>query len=280
MNGFNPNKPNPQGPGYKAAEFHIRSVPELLAWQPPTIEYIIDQGLLWPQSRMVIYGLWKSWKSMVAQEISFAIATGKPWLNFRTTPKTVLNLQLEIPEFLLKERVSKYAHSHLDFPQGLRYWTHHYLKLDRDYGVKFLEDALAQYHPEVLVVDPIYKVVTGNISDSYDVGKFLDMMDLLMEKWNFALILVHHERKPQSNPDGVQLPSTAADMMGSSYILNWLDTGVMLERLGGPNSTTIQITFDPVRHARDELPTLKVNFDRTSLGASIIGQTAQGLWVP
>lgn len=229
---------------------------------------------------MVIFGLWKSWKSMLAQDIGFSIATGTPWLRFNTLPSRVLNLQLEIPEFLLRERVSQYAHGHQQFPSSLRYWTQHYLKLDRDYGMHFLEGVLAEEHPDVLIIDPIYKVITGNISDSFDVAKFLDNLDLLMEKWNLAVILVHHERKPQQDDNGKQRPATAADMMGSSYLLNWLDTGVMLERLGGPNSSTISVTFDPMRHARTEIPAIKVAFDRQSLAANVLGlNTTNQLWL-
>ena len=275
---------NGSSPGYRPTPkpstqpFVVRSVPELIRWQPPHIDYIVDKGLLWPKSRMVIFGLWKSWKSMLAQDLGFSIAEGVPWLGFATLPRKVLNLQLEIPEFLLRERVMQYAAGHQSFPQGLHYWTQHYLKLDRDYGIHFLEDVLSREHPDVLIIDPIYKVITGNISDSYDVSKFLDNVDLLMEKWNLAVVLVHHERKPQMDSEGKQLPSHAADMMGSSYLLNWLDTGVMLERIGGPNSSSISVTFDPLRHAREELPTLSVTFDRQSLAARLMNLTTATIW--
>jgi len=48
-----------------------------------------------------------------------------------------------------------------------------------------------------LVVDALYKVVSGHLVDEYDMRQFVDQMDILIKQFGIAIIIVHHPRKQQ-----------------------------------------------------------------------------------
>lgn len=247
--------------------FPTHNIPEIVAWQPPVITPIISNGILLPRTRLVLYGRYKAWKSMVAMNMAYAIATGKPWLGYTTTMGSVLVFQFEIPHALLRNRIVKYSQHSSLYPPNLTFTTPHFLKLDRDVSLPLMKLYLDYYRPQVVVIDPIYKALTGDISSSFDVSKFIDNLDILMERHDFALILVHHERKEHYSPTGEVLSHGSQDMMGSSYIPNWLDTAIQLDRL---DDTNVHLSFTAMRHATEELMDLNLRFSHDTLGATIV----------
>jgi RecA-family ATPase len=256
--------------------YPTHNVQEILTWQPPHIDPIIDHGILLPGTRLVLYGIYKAWKSMVAMDLAFCIATGSKWLGFQTNTSDVLFFQWEIPHALLRDRIQKYAKSHSSFPTNLTFVTPHFLKLDRDHGLAILKQYLDRYRPKVIVIDPIYRSLTGDISSAYDMTRFLDNLDLLIAQYSIAIILVHHERKYQFDQAGQPILHGSQDMMGSSYIPNWLDTAIQLDRL---TDVDIKLTFSTMRHAQEEFPTFQLRFSHDTLGATITGINGAGMGI-
>lgn len=240
----------------------VQSLKQLLAWQPPQTESIIGNGILLPQTRMVIYGLWKSWKSMFAQHTGFCLASGIPWLDFETSASSVLTVQLEIPKAVFRKRVEKYAQGNNLFPANLYYISQHYLKLDREFGFAALDRAVSIVRPDVLIIDPVYKVLSGNISDSYDMMKLLDNLDNLIDKHQIAIILVTHTRKPIVSESGEVVDRGLEDIMGSSYLPNWLDSAVGMKVIG---QDLVQLSFTALRHAEEEVPAVMARISRQTL---------------
>jgi len=60
----------------------IRSYQNLLLWQPPALKEIIAEGILYEQTKLVIFGGPKLGKSILAQQLCFCLVTGLPWLGF------------------------------------------------------------------------------------------------------------------------------------------------------------------------------------------------------
>ena len=244
----------------------IETLKQLADWNPPDVKSIIDKGILLPQTRLILYGPYKSWKSLSVMDIAFCIAEGRPWHTYDTSPCRVLLIQIEIPRREFRKRVLKYANGNNSWPEQLLFCTQPYLKLDHSFGMTAMENALRQYHPEVLIIDPIYKVISGDISNSYDVMKFLDNMDILMNKYGCAIILVSHTRKPIMTVDGPMDRGTD-ELMGSSYLANWCDTAIGVKVL---SDAAIQYEFATMRHAEEELKPLRVKVNRTKLRFSVM----------
>lgn len=233
---------------------------ELLNWQPPKVTYIIDKGILVPQTKMILFGRFETWKSMIAMHTSFCLATGKPWFGFTTLPTTCYTLQIEIPKAQYQKRVAKYCKGNNTYPNNIFFRTEYYIKLDQGYGVNDLTKDIEQAMPQVIILDPVYKVVSGRLTDEYDTRKFLDRMDILMDKYKFALILIHHDRKPQVI--GGEIYQSAMDIFGSSIFIDWCDTAIRTIK-GGVDGEVI-MSFEKVRHAEEEeiKPiTVKINRD-------------------
>jgi len=234
---------------------------ELLAWQPPHQSYIIDQGILLPQTKLILFGRWQTWKSMLAMHMAFTLATGKPWFGYKTTPSSVYTLQTEIPKALFQKRTKKFVEGNKLYPDNLYFRTEHYIKLDKAYGGADIEKELQETHPQVLIIDPIYSIMSGKIVDEYDIRKLTDWLNLMIDKYKVAIVLIHHDRKPMIV--GGEIYSSADDMFGSSILQDWCDTSIRTIRTDKDGE--VILSFEKVRHAEEEIKSIKIQVVRSNL---------------
>ena len=249
---------------------------DFLRWKPDFPEAVIGNGLLYAESKMIIYGRYKSFKSMLAKYTALAIADGHPWLGVPTSDNgvSVLYLQSEIPHALLLRRVEKmwafwnstYGEV-FDRPrakQRIHFWTEPYLKLDSKEGLAHVHRHLSNLKPRVLIIDPVYKVMSGNILDPNSVRALLDTIDQLIGTHHISVVMIHHPRKSGLEED---MEWGSDDMLGSVLFSAWADTIVKMVRKGGrDNRDSLTIGFDIVRHAEDIIEPKEVIFDRATLG--------------
>lgn len=244
----------------------IESLRQLIDWEPPKLDNIIGEGILLPRTRLVIYGQWKTWKSMLALHTAFTLAMGNKWFGFETKPSCVLLLQLEIPKAAFRLRVIKYANGNDSHPESnLWFSTQHYIKLDREYGLAQLERTIQWCHPNVIIIDPLYKILSGNISDSSDMMKLLDNFDQLIDRHGISVILIAHTRLPVITSDGI-VDRGAEEIMGSSYLPNWVDSGVGIKLI---EDSTVELNFNPMRNTERLLDPIRVHINRKNLRFSI-----------
>ena len=244
---------------------------DFLAWKPTASISYIGSGLLYEQTRAVIYGRYKSYKSLVVARLALSLANGDPWLGFQTqeTGITALYLQIELSHKMLQTRIKKM------WPGGNRpkvepyLWTEHFIKLDTDAGLKQLDDALTKVKPQVLIIDPVYKILSGNILEASSVQKLLDNLDIMIATHNCSVVLVSHTRKGTYEEWG------SDDLLGSVYFSAWADTLIRLER----STTGLKATFEVVRHAEVELPSREFILDRDRLDFCYVPPTVSGVLV-
>jgi hypothetical protein len=237
-----------------------QNLTELIAWKPPIKRYIIDHDVLVPQTKLIIFGKPETWKSMLVMHTAFCIATGRDWFGYKTTKSfPIYILQIEIPKHKYRERVIKYTNGNEIYNDDIWFNSEFYIKLDRGYGVDYLDKELSELQPQILIVDPVFKVVSGRLTDESDVRQFQDKMDMLIDKYKLSLILVHHDRKDilvEGKPY-----HTPEDIFGSMF-LNWCDTAI---RTSNTNSNEVTLSFEKVRHAEEELKPMVIGIDRSKL---------------
>ena len=142
---------------------------------------------------------------------------------------------------------------------------HFSLKLDTKAGMAVLQRALASIKPTILIVDPLYKTLSGNILDPNSARMFVDSLDKLMTDHNFSLVLIHHTRKGSLDEKEVEF-GAEEDMLGSAVFGWWADTIVKVSRKGGSGKEErLVVNFDVVRHAEDIIPPREVTFNRETL---------------
>ena len=245
------------------------SLQDLIAWTPPEQKWIIKH-LLVPKARLIIFGQWGSFKSMLAIHTLFCVGTGRTWITSPTARCTVLLLQAEIPKIMHVERVLKYAKSHNLYPEGLWFMTEQDIKLDTPQGIAKLDSILTVVKPGLLIIDPIYRFLSGDITSNWQVDKLLSAIDSLANKHNFGTILISHTRKPVQMVDGqANTINWGHELIGASYFQDWTDSAMAVEPV--PMVDTIRLHFTKHRLSEILLPqNMTMKFERSTLAWRII----------
>ena len=258
----------------------IDSIKQLLAWRPPFIgNAFISEGILLPETRMMMFGAFGSWKSVWSIHTAFAIAGGTPWFGYRTRKATVFKYQAELPKFMDKERVESYVRATKLYPENVFFKTaQDRVKLDTTWGVQSLTRDIEEVKlrspdaPLVVLLDPLYAMMAGHISEEYDVKKFQDNMNEAIFKYHFTLIVVHHPRKTKVE-EGMVLDMGGEEIMGSSYWSNWFDT-ILRAKVTNPyaGADTVEYRFEKTRNAKKFLPPFLIQWNRNTLVPTLLKQ--------
>lgn len=247
---------------------------EFLDWRPTYPAAIIGDGVLYAESRLILYGRYKAWKSMLLANMMMAIANAPgEWLGFKTEAPggSVVYLQLEVPHPLLHKRMTKMwdAFSAVHGGDGrtkMYVWTEPYFKLDRPEGPNTLREYLRELgNVRVLIIDPVYKAMSENMLNPNNVRDLADNLDKLMAEFGISIILGHHARK-SAMVDISDMDLGSDDMLGAAVFSYWADTIVRTTKKGERDGiVTLELNFDVIRHAEEEIPVKEVQVNRKDL---------------
>ncbi|KKK48179.1 hypothetical protein LCGC14_3147730, partial [marine sediment metagenome] len=184
----------------------------------------------------------------------------------------VLYLQFEITDTMLHKRFDKMTEAWLrenghtgEVREYLRVWSEPFLKIDSPTGKKILVEELSAVKPTVLIIDPLYKTLSGDILNPNSMRALVDSLDSLINIYKFSLVLIHHTRKGSMEDRPSEYDPTD-DMLGSAVLSWWADSIIKVKRKGGMGSKeTLEISFDKVRHAEETLLKREVIFDKNTL---------------
>lgn len=188
----------------------------------------IVPGLLHEESKMIIGGHSKSYKSWFATQLGLSIAYGKEFIGFSTNPTHVFYLNLELPDFIIQKRIFDMR---ADLGITLNEGDGRFNIINargKWHGLKSLEVLGEQIAdmcegPPVILIDPIYKIHCMDENSTLDMGELFDGIDLLINKTKATVIMVHHFKKPS----GVKKGETSMHQLcGSNVICRDMDTFV------------------------------------------------------
>lgn len=151
---------------------------------------VFDRG-----DKVVIIGQSKTRKSFFTLQLALCLAAGESFVGFVPLKKQkVLLIQSEIKKDRYHQRVSHMVERlNLDLNDDVL------LLIANTRGLPSQQlaiEALAVEHkPDVIIIDPFYKVITGDESKSEDVKPILAFFDSLAERLNATVIYVHHDKK-------------------------------------------------------------------------------------
>lgn len=165
-------------------------LPELA---PPLIEGILRQG-----HKMLLAGPSKAGKSFALIELCIAIAEGRPWFGWNCARGRVLyvNLELDRPSCLHRFRdvytALQWPPSHLS---NIDIWNLRGKALPMDkLAPKLIRRSLKRGYIAV-VIDPIYKVITGDENSADQMANFCNQFDKVCTELGCATIYCHHHSK-------------------------------------------------------------------------------------
>lgn len=255
----------------------IDSVQQLISWQPEKRGSIIEEGILLPETRLMIFGQAKAWKSMLSLHTAFVLADGTDWFGFKTTKAATFKYQAELPKAIDRDRVAKYARGVNSYPPNIFFKTvQERVKLDTSWGIasfnKDVEEVKSRCpnQPLVVILDPLYKLLAGHISDEYDVKKLQDNIDESKAKYGYSIIIIHHSRLTRVDSSGAIIDLGAEESMGSSYFNNWCDTMIRVKLLDPfTEKRNVEVSFELVRNAQTLLPNFRLQWSRTDLQPTV-----------
>lgn len=195
--------------------------------QPPRPDWLVEP-LLARQGRVILYAPEGEGKSLMSLQIAAQAACGfAPLGRFETGgPKKCLYVDLEQADYDIASRMRQLK---LTIKQaGGEPGNLHILRrpdgidAETTTGQGELERAVSRVRPDILFVDPLYKLVFDDMNKEPVVKAALLFLDRIRRYYGCGIWLVHHPRK---SPDpSIKRGSMSSDLFGAGVLLRWTET--------------------------------------------------------
>lgn len=165
---------------------------------PPPLPEELIQGILRRGHKMLISGSSKAGKSFLLMELCVALAEGRPWLGFSCKKGRVLYVNLEIDPASAVNRFLK-IYEALKIPQNnmasIVLWNLRGHAVPLDQLVPKLIRRVRDQRFDAIIIDPIYKVITGDENNASEMGAFCNQFDRICTETGCSTIYCHHHSK-------------------------------------------------------------------------------------
>ena len=164
---------------------------------PPLAPSLID-GVLRKGHKMMLAGPSKAGKSFALIEMAIAIAEGRKWLNWYCSKGRVLyvNLELDRPSCLHR---FKDVYDALGYPANniadIDIWELRGKSIPMDKLAPKLIRRAAKKNYTAIIIDPIYKIITGDENSADQMAHFCNQFDRVCTELGCAVIYCHHHSK-------------------------------------------------------------------------------------
>src|SRR5207244_8496898 len=113
-------------------------------------------------------------------------------------------------------------------PYSLLFVSDRSIRLDASEGQDRIRQLIGQHHPDLFVIDPLARFMTGDENRTQDMNVIVRFLDELIQVHHLATILVHHTAKGSATErlGGQRL-------RGSSVLFAAADSVLMLDRPRG-----------------------------------------------
>lgn len=165
-------------------------LPEL---SPPLVEGVLRQG-----HKMLLAGPSKAGKSFALIELCIAIAEGRPWLGFGCARGRVLYVNLELDAASCLHRFRDVYEALGAEPANLAsidVWNLRGKSKPMDELAPSLIRRALKTRPIAIVIDPIYKVITGDENSADQMARFCNQFDRVCTEVGCAVVYCHHHSK-------------------------------------------------------------------------------------
>ena len=161
--------------------------------EPQLIEGIVRVG-----HKMLISGSSKAGKSFLLIELAIALSEGRKWLGFQCKKTRVFYVNLEIDEKSCGNRIDE-IHLALGvepkYEQDFVVWSLRGSSMPLDKLAPKIIRKVANKGYEAIIIDPIYKVITGDENNASQMGAFTNLFDKISKETGCTIIYSHHHSK-------------------------------------------------------------------------------------
>lgn len=162
---------------------------------PPLIHGVLRQG-----HKMLLAGPSKAGKSFALIELCIAIAEGLPWLGFACAQGKVMYVNLELDRASCLHRFKDVYKAMGVNPVGshvenITIWNLRGKSAPMDKLAPKLIRRAAKEKYTAIVIDPIYKIITGDENSADQMAAFCNQFDKVATELGCAVIYCHHHSK-------------------------------------------------------------------------------------
>ena len=175
--------------------------PESLAdtfFSPPKLADPLIDGILRKGHKMLISGPSKSGKSFALIELCIAIAEGMKWLGHQCAKGRVMYVNLELDRASCINRFREVYDALGIAPENIgsiMIWNLRGTAPSLDKLVPKLIRRCDKMDYAAIVIDPIYKVITGDENSASDMAQFVNQFDKIANALGSSIIYAHHHSK-------------------------------------------------------------------------------------
>ena len=166
---------------------------DLPALSPPLIDGVLRQG-----HKMLLAGPSKAGKSYALIELCIAIAEGKKWMQWNCAKGKVMYVNLELDRASCLHRFKDVYESMHIKPANLNnidIWNLRGKSVPMDRLAPKLIRRAAKKEYIAIIIDPIYKVITGDENSADQMAHFCNQFDIVCSDLGAAVIYCHHHSK-------------------------------------------------------------------------------------
>lgn len=216
----------------------------------PEAKPIFSKGLLNIGGRLILFGREGSLKSMLGLRAALAVANGEPWLHFETphTGANVLYINAEVDAAEVQAR-AKLMHNR-DTKSHLRVWNVFDLMLDRESGYLSLATEIEEHNIQLIIIDPLFQVMSAPLKEEASVKPFKDNMDRLLNSYPCSLFIISHARK-----HNIDEPANGSDDNYGSALFNWWAESILrVDRIDKEDdSAEVKVSVVKKRSGRERI---------------------------
>ena len=170
----------------------------------PPLETEVIPGVLRQGHKMMVAAASKAGKSFLMIELAVALSEGLPWLGFQCRKSRVLYVNFEIAAPSFAHRVDDVFKAYGTEATGhnLQVWNLRGKSMSmssndkkKGFDKRLIQRVVRDGHYDVIIIDPIYKVLDGDENSAADIRSFCNSLDLICERTNCCAIYVHHHSK-------------------------------------------------------------------------------------
>lgn len=196
---------------------------------------LIDQ-FVYERDNILLVGKEKSNKSTFALQMCCNLTSAEPFLGEYDVPRSIDCAYLQA-EGKLASTKSNLAQMSKVIPIDLKRLLFLYypsIPLNKEEGyTQITGDIDSWRRPELIVVDPLYQSMTGDISNQPDSTSMTSNLRRLSEYYNCAILLVHHAHRPRRDDSGNFVDEGDDSVFGSFVWKAFPDTVMLIEKVRG-----------------------------------------------
>lgn len=164
----------------------------------PELSPCLIDGVLRKGHKMLIAGPSKAGKSFLQIELCISIAEGKPWLGWKCARGRVMYVNLELDRASCLHRFRDVYDAlgwHPEHLDSIDIWNLRGKSVPMDKLAPKLIRRAAKKDYVAIIIDPIYKVITGDENSADQMANFCNQFDKICSELGCAVIYCHHHSK-------------------------------------------------------------------------------------